>query len=53
VPTGHRTPEVKLDDPTRTRAFRCPVCAEVHRWEEKDATVEKTISLAAFRATAA
>jgi len=53
VPTGHRTPEVKLDNPTASRAFRCPVCAQVHRWEEGEARIEDTITLAAFRASAA
>jgi hypothetical protein len=53
VPTGHRTPEIKLGEGTGTRSFRCPVCSQIHTWEEKDAHVEQTISLAAFRSAAA
>ncbi len=53
VPTGHRTPEMKLGEGAATHSFRCPVCTHVHEWLESDAHVEKTITLAAFRANAA
>lgn len=53
VPTGHRTPEVTLGQGAAPRSFRCPVCSKIHSWEEKDAHVEATISLATFRANAA
>lgn len=52
VPTGHRSPEIKLEEGEASRSFRCPVCSEVHSWQPKDAKVESTISLAAFRAAA-
>ncbi len=40
VPTGHRTQDFELSAVIEPRAFRCPVCRQVHAWCGKDARIE-------------
>jgi hypothetical protein len=40
VPTGHRSAELDLSAMIGTRAFRCPVCQQVHAWEAHAAYAE-------------
>jgi hypothetical protein len=53
VPTGHRTTDFELSDMTLPRAFRCPVCHQVHAWSRDNATVEDISALVALRRAAA
>ncbi len=40
VPTGQRTLDVDLAAADEPRAFRCPVCQQVHSWRGIDAWSE-------------
>jgi predicted RNA-binding Zn-ribbon protein involved in translation (DUF1610 family) len=40
VPTGHRTQDFELASVVEPRAFRCPVCHQVHAWRGDDARIE-------------
>ena len=50
APTGHRTGDLDLALLSEPRSFRCPLCEKVHDWTAREAVVEATLSLAAFRA---
>jgi len=52
VPTGHRTQDFELAAIVEPRAFRCPVCHEVHAWSGADARVEEGLTPAAARQVA-
>ena len=41
VPTGLTTDMIKLDTLEIPLTMRCPVCRQIHQWEQKDAWIEK------------
>jgi hypothetical protein len=42
VPTGLSTETIKFDSLSNvTIPLRCPACRKLHKWEQKDAWVEK------------
>jgi hypothetical protein len=40
VPTGHRTQDLDIVGMEGMRAFRCPVCNQVHSWGAEEGRVE-------------
>ena len=40
VPTGYRSTDLDLAQPSGVKSFRCSSCGKVHEWSARDASVE-------------